>query len=162
MLEFAERLESTPLGLIVRESTWVFPTLVALHLLSLGFSVGMVLWLDLRLLGISMPGVRVSEVYRRLMPWALPGFAAMFASGACLLIGYASAAYANPYFRVKALALTLAGLNAFFYHAVTARRSTECDELGLPPFAARLAGGVSIVLWAIVVVAGRMMSYTMF
>jgi len=52
---------------------WGFPILVAIHIIGLVFSVGIVVWLDLRLLGVSMTGVPVSRVYRRLMPLAFAG-----------------------------------------------------------------------------------------
>ena len=78
----------------VRESPWGFPILVALHIITLVFSVGIVVWLDLRLLGLSMTGVPVSRVDRRLSRWfAFVGFAVMGVSGAMLVSGFAALAY---------------------------------------------------------------------
>jgi hypothetical protein len=45
---------------------------------------------------------------------------------------------------------------------VTQRQSATWDDAPRPPAAARIAGLASIVLWALVILAGRMMSYTMF
>src|SRR5688572_16653693 len=116
MLEY---LENTPIGILVRESSWGFQITVAIHILALTLSVGIVIWFDLRLLGVSMRCCPVSDLYRRLMPLALGGFVLMFVSGTMLFIGYATAAYGNLYFRIKAGALLLAGVNALFYHLVT-------------------------------------------
>src|SRR5688500_20326170 len=74
-------LEATSLGVLVRESAWGFPILVAFHLMGIMLSVGTLVWFDLRLLGVSMTGVRASLMYRRLMPWMFTGFAIMFISG---------------------------------------------------------------------------------
>lgn len=162
LLHFCEELESTSLGVLVRESVWGFPILVAVHIIGLVFSAGVVVWLDLRLLGVSMRGVPVSRVYRRLMPWAFGGFAIMFLSGGALLTGFATSAYHNIYFRSKAAALVLAAINALVYHTNVERRIAEWDRRAAPPFAARMAGIISIVLWAAVIMAGRMMSYTLY
>ncbi len=86
----------------------------------------------------------------------------MFVSGGFLLAGFATAAYDNLYFRVKAAAILLAGLNAVVYHLVTERHIARWDTGVRPAGAARAAGLMSILLWALVILAGRMMSYTMF
>jgi hypothetical protein len=162
MLHIAEWLESTAVATLVRESTWGFPIVVAVHLMGLSLSVGMILWFDLRLVGVALRGSPVSVVYRRLMPWAGTGFAVMFLSGAMLLAGYATAALGNVYFQGKLAAMALAGLNAVFFHLFTQRRLGEWDAAGTPPVPARLAGAISMAAWAVVILAGRMMSYTMF
>ena len=60
LLQQLEWLEASPVGVMVRESTWGFPIVVALHIMGLTLSVGTLLWFDLRLLGVSMAGVRAS------------------------------------------------------------------------------------------------------
>jgi hypothetical protein len=162
LLPLAQWLEATAVALWVRESLYGFPIVVAAHLLSLTVSVGLLVWFDLRLLGVSMLRIPVSSLYRRLMPWILAGFTLMFASGVALLAAYATAAFDNLYFRIKLAALVLAGANALFYHRVTERQIRHWDEAATPVSPARAAGLISIALWAVVIVSGRMMSYTMF
>jgi uncharacterized protein DUF6644 len=162
LLNFCTWVEGTPIGLFVRESLWGFPTLVAIHIMGLAVSAGMVVWFDLRLLGWSMRGSPVSMVYRQLMPWAFGGFFVMFVTGSLLLTGAAVAAYGNLYFRVKASALVLAGVNALVYHTVTERGIRDWNEAARPPLPARMAGLISVVLWGTVILAGRMMSYTLY
>jgi hypothetical protein len=162
MFQICEWLESTALGVMVRESVWGFPILVAIHIIGLSFSAGIVVWFDLRLLGVSMRGVSVSRVYRRLMPWAGLGFVVMFTTGGMLLTGFATSAYHNVYFFAKMTALLLAALNALVYHLNAERRIAQWDRSSSPPLAARMAGIISIALWATVIMAGRMMSYTLY
>jgi hypothetical protein len=116
----------------------------------------------LRLLGRVLTATPVSEVYRRLSPIMVAGFVTMFGSGAVIFTGYATAAYNNPYFRVKLVMMLLAGVNAAFFHVHTQRRLAGWDSWSQPPASARAAGAISIVSWIVVVLAGRMMSYTMF
>ena len=162
LFHLCEQIEATALGVFVRESLWGFPILVAIHIITLVFSVGIVVWLDLRLLGVSMTGVPVSRVYRRLMPLAFVGFAIMAVSGVTLFTGFATSAYKNPYFRAKLIALLVAGLNAFVYHTSVERRISLWDRSPRPPAAARMAGLISILAWTTVILAGRMMSYTLY
>ena len=162
LLQIAEWLEATAVARWVQESLYGFTILVAIHILGLTLSVGTLIWFDLRLLGLSMLRIPVSQLYRRLMPCILSGFAVMFVSGGILLAAYATNAYGNLYFRIKAIALVLAGINAFFYHRVTERQIHRWDEARLPSMPARAAGLISILVWGVVILAGRMMSYTMF
>lgn len=162
LLDVAEWLEATAIATWVKESTYGFAIVVAVHLFGLTLSVGTLIWFDLRLLGVSMLRIPVSALYRRLTPLILSGFTVMFVSGGILLAAYATAALDNTYFRIKAAALLVAAINALFYHRVTERQIHHWDEARLPSFAARSAGLISIVVWATVIVAGRMMSYTMF
>ena len=160
--QLLEWLEAAPIGVMIKESAWGFPITVALHIMGIMLSVGTLVWFDLRLLGVSMTGYRASLLYRRLMPWMFSGFAVMFITGLMLVTAYATAAYSNLYFRIKVSAMVLAAINAFVYHRYTERRIAEWDDASKPPAGARYAGLVSICVWAIVIMAGRMMSYTMF
>jgi hypothetical protein len=160
--QIAGWLEETSIALWVKESQYGFAIVVAVHILSLMLSVGMLVWFDLRLLGVSMLRIPVSRLYRRLMPWILTGFALMFCSGGILLAAYATAALGNIYFQLKVVAMLLAGVNAVLYHRYTERHIARWDEALRPPRAARAAGLISIVLWASVILAGRAMSYTIF
>lgn len=157
-----EWLEATPVGLMIRESTYGFQVTVAVHLMAITLSVGTLVWFDLRLLGVSMTGYQASMMYRRLMPLMFTGFALMFISGFMLFIAFATAAYDNVYFRIKIAAMLLAAANAFLYHRFTERRIAEWDASPEPPGGARAAGLISICVWLVVIVAGRLMSYTMF
>ena len=155
-------LEQSPAGLMVRESLWGFQIVVAIHIVGLAFSVGLLVWFDLRLLGLGVRPSRVSEVYRQLIRWAGVGFVSMFVTGGLLFTGFATSAMSNAFFRAKLLLIVTAGANALVLHLVTARNAALWDGQPRPPMAARVAGMVAIVVWALVILCGRMMSYTMF
>lgn len=162
ILQLCEWLEATSIGLLVRESLYGFQIVLAIHILGLTFSVGTLVWFDLRLLGLSMRRCPVSEVYRRLAPWMLGGFAVMLITGGLLFTGFATRAYPNLYFRLKMLAMLTAGVNALVFHLTTERGIAAWDQATRPPLRARVAGLVSIGAWATVIMAGRLMAYTMF
>ena len=84
ILSFCAWLEQSSVGVLVRESLWGFQIVVAIHIFGLILSVGTLVWFDLRLLGVSMRRVPVSEVYRQLAPWSAVGFVTMFVTGSML------------------------------------------------------------------------------
>jgi hypothetical protein len=66
----------------------------------------------------------------------------------------------NIYFRIKFLAMGLAVLNAMYFNVKTARGIAAWDANPVPPPGVRIAGIFSIVMWAGVIAAGRLMAYT--
>lgn len=162
MLQFCEWLESTSLAAFVTQSSWGFSALVAAHLLGLTLSVGLIFWMDLRLVGFGLRAVPVAVLYRRIAPWMASGFVVMGLSGGALFVGYAVPAYGNGWFRLKLAALFVAGVNALVYHARTSAWVEHAAPDESLPLSAHVAGIVSMLSWAVVILAGRMLSYTMF
>ena len=66
------------------------------------------------------------------------------------------------YFRIKMAAIVLAGANALVFRLAAGREVNRSAPATVTPMLARISGLTSIALWAPVIVAGRMMSYTMF
>jgi hypothetical protein len=63
---------------------------------------------------------------------------------------------------VKVAALILAGINVFVFHRGIWLTRAEWDLDAVPPRSARLAGALSLGLWAVIVVCGRMIAYNWF
>ena len=70
--------------------------------------------------------------------------------------------YQNIFFRIKVIMLVLAGLNVWLFHSRVEKRVAEWDRRPGRRPAARVAAVVSLVLWAGIVVAGRMIAYNWF
>src|SRR3954469_21322606 len=105
LLQLCQWIQDSQVGTAIRESVWVYPIILAVHVLALTGSVGTVLWFDLRLLGINMRAQPISRVYRQLMPWMFAGFLVMFATGGLLFWALAAKCYGNVYFQIKMVAL---------------------------------------------------------
>ena len=159
IFEVCQWLQNTAWGTAIRESTWVFPIVEGTHVLALALSVGTLLVMDLRLAGLLMRRQPVSEVSGQLMPWSLAGFAIMLTTGSLLFWSQPLKAYGSIYFRIKILLLLLAGINALVFELTLRRTVATWDVAETPPFRARLAGVMGIVLWAGVIAAGRTMAY---
>jgi hypothetical protein len=159
LFHFCEWLANTPGSIALHESRYVFLIVLTVHVLTLTVFVGTAVMIDLRFLGKAMSRVPVSEVVARLLPWTASGFLVMVVSGTLLFYAAPVVRYENLFFRFKMGIIVLALVNAWIFHETAYRRVAEWDRDPVPPRPVRLAGGVSLVLWAMVITAGRMMAY---
>ena len=157
--QLCQWLQDTPWGTGIRESTWVFPIIEGTHAIGIAFSVGILLIMDLRLAGVLLRREPVSQVSNQLMPWSLGGFVIMFITGILLFWSQAMKAYGSIFFRIKLVLLVLAAINALAFELTLRRNIVAWDTDEKPPFRARLAGILGVVLWAGVIAAGRTMAY---
>jgi hypothetical protein len=161
LLDWCQWLQDTSVATSIRESGYTYPIVEGSHVMGLALSVGGVLWFDLRLLGLTMRGDRVSEVFQQVRPWMMLGFTIMFVTGALLFSARAVDAYESTYFRLKIGLLVLGALNIVLFHTTIDRQREQWDTAGRPPFRARMAGGVSLALWFGIIAAGRIMAYNL-
>jgi hypothetical protein len=92
----------------------------------------------------------------------LAGFVILAVTGALLFYAIPVRTYHSVFFRLKVITLGVAGLNALAFHRTVHRSALAWDRDLPPPRAARIAGGVSLACWTVVVVAGRMIAYNWF
>jgi hypothetical protein len=157
LLSFVQWLNDTRISVYLRESDWPFPIIETVHILALGFSVGTVMWLDLRLLGLAMREAPVTDVIEQLEPWAIGGFAVMFVSGSLLILSEPLKCYNTVAFRIKVVLLILAVLNVLYFHKKVMHDVDQWDRN--VPWRAKMVGVLSLVLWLGVVIAGRWTAY---
>ncbi|HXM43663.1 MAG TPA: DUF6644 family protein [Bryobacteraceae bacterium] len=162
LLEFCQWLGTTQGSVALHESIWAYPIIESVHVLTLCLFLGLTVMLDLRLLGVTMVRTPASEVFQRLLPWTIVGFAVMVATGALLFFAIPVKTYLNIFFRIKVAFLLLAGVNVAVFQRTISRSMQRWDTDPVPPFRARLAAALSLVLWAGIVVAGRMIAYNWF
>ena len=162
LLPFCEWLASTEWSVALHESLYMYPLVESVHVLTLCLFVGMTVLLDLRLLGLTLRRVSVQELTDRLMPFMLTGFVVMFVTGLLLFYAIPVRSYLNVFFRLKVIALVLAGLNALYFHEGIHKRVHEWGDDARTPARARFAGAASLFLWAFIIVCGRMIAYNWF
>jgi hypothetical protein len=162
LLSFLEWLAGTEWSIALHESLYMYPLIESTHVLALTIFVGLAVVLDLRLLGLILRSVPVSQILSRVLPWTKAGFAVMFTTGLLLFYAIPVRNYQNIFFRVKVILLILAGLNVWLFHSRVERTVSRWDLSPDIPKAARVNAIVSLVLWAGIVVAGRMIAYNWF
>ena len=155
LLRLCQWLNDTSCSTALRESPWDYYILGAFHILGIGLFGGVVLLGDLRLLGIALRRVRVSQVLDRFRPWKSAGFGVVFASGVLLALSEPLDCYHSRCFWASLLLLALFGANALVFRFGIYRSVTAWDEASSAPAAAQWAAGISLLLLAALVIAGR-------
>ena len=139
---------------------WAFPIIETVHVLALATVYGTIAMVDLRMLGFAARQTRASKLTDELLPWTWTAFAIAAISGVLMYISKADTYWSNPQAQAKFICMALAGVNMLVYHFGAHRRIAEWDTSLPPPFAARLAGGLSIALWTAIVFFGRWIGFT--
>jgi len=158
-VEIAQVLYDSQAGTALRESVYAFPIVEGVHLIGLAFSVGLILLIDLRLIGVFLRNVPVADLLQPLRPWLLGGFALTILTGISLFVAEAAKVIIIPVFPLKIVAIALAGINALWFEVKWARRSAEWDAKPVLPGAVKFAGIASLALWGVVVISGRLIPY---
>jgi len=156
---FFEWLTATPGSVALHESRYLFLGVLTVHVMTICVFAGMAAIIDLRLLGLAMRRIPAADLVGRLVPWAVGGLTVMILSGSLLFYAAPLERYGNLFFRAKLVLLICAGLNVWIFHQTAYRRIGEWEFDRRPPPAARVAGGVGLILWAAIITAGRMIPY---
>jgi hypothetical protein len=154
-------LENSRLADNIRENDLLFPSIESVHVLSICLVVGSILAVDLRLLGLASIRRSVSRVTHGILPLTWCAFVVAVASGGLLFISNATKYLGNGFFIAKLFLIGAAGLNMAVFHAINAKDLPRWENETRLPLSARLAGGLSILLWVAVVACGRWVGFTM-
>ena len=156
LLPFFNWCYATPLAETIRDSSWMFPVIEAVHLLGFGLTLGAVLMIELRLLGFGIDRQPLEKLAANTQPWLLGGIAVMFASGIPLFISESMKAYYSFAFWVKMASLALVLVYTF-----TLRRCiTRTDRILERPRLSRAMALMSLTLWFGVAWGGRWIGFS--
>jgi len=154
-VSFFKWLQEAGLFSYLRNSAYAYPVLLSLHIVALIVLGGMVVVTDLRLLGLGMRSYSVSEVVNGLRVPKRFGFIFAAICGA-LLFGAKAEQYSyNEWFWIKLTLLAPIAANYFIFRRAVYDGAAELDRARQLPARAKLAAGLSLLLWMGVVVAAR-------
>jgi hypothetical protein len=156
LLGFFQWCYQTPVGETIRDSAWLFPVIEAVHLLGFVLTLGSVLIVELRLLGVGLIRQPVAQLAASAQPWMLGGIALMFASGIPLFLSESIKAYYSFAFWVKMISLFLVLLYTFTLR----RRVTGTNLVTDRPLLARSLAVISLGLWFGVAWGGRWIGFS--
>ncbi|MBO9601941.1 MAG: hypothetical protein J7496_05475 [Novosphingobium sp.] len=157
---FWQGLEASAFGDYVAESTWAFPTLESLHVMSFVTVLGSLLVVDLRILGIGWKDVRLTTLSHETLRITWIGFVCAAITGLMLFCSKATSYVINPYFKLKLVMLAFAGINMVVFQFVT-WKSVAGWDLGKVPTAAKVSATLSLLAWICVVFFGRAIGFTL-
>jgi hypothetical protein len=148
-----------PISQVAVYSTWVWPAAEAVHFLGLALSFGVLLAVNLRILGV-MRRVPFADLHR-LLPWGMLGFGANLVTGMFFFVGQPGQYASSEPFFWKVAFLVIAGAN-FLYLTVFGRAWANGDrrDAGFDANVADKSMAIlSITAWLAVLYAGRMLPF---
>jgi uncharacterized membrane protein len=143
----------------VRETPWVYPIIMSMHMICIAVFGGMILMTDLRLLGVGLKDKTVTEVVGGLRPFKRIGFVVMVTCGLLMAGSQASDYYQNPYFWTKMALLVLVGVHAMVFKPTVYDHPEKLDKYPVLPTRAKVAAVISLILWVCIPVCGRLIAY---
>jgi hypothetical protein len=157
-----EWVDTFPSSIYIREDLTLFPALLTVHLVGMCIFAGLVIMMDLRLLGVGNLRTPFTQIQRRLFPWQMVGMFVSACTGLILVYGQPMRYYTSVFFWMKTMMMVLAAVNALAFHYGAYHSVGKWDSDATLPFGAKLAAAVSLALWATVIMAGRLMAYNWF
>jgi hypothetical protein len=154
-------LESTQLAMFVSQSPWGFPALEMIHVTATTIVFGMITIVDLRLIGVAWKGSAITDLYRDVIPLTWIAFVVAAITGVLLFIGQAMEYSGNVALRMKFAVLAVIAINMLAFRLVIYPGVSRWDRDAAVPFAAKLAGAISLVGWITVVACARWIAYLM-
>jgi len=140
---------------LVIDNPWVWPIAEVFHFVGLCLLFGVVLLVNLRLLGF-VKGVALSDV-NRLLPWAMVGLGINIVTGMLFFLASPEQYTQNAAFVWKIGLILIAGATLLY--------PTMCDQAGEstpdapPPLTGKIIAAGSICLWIGVIYLGRFLPY---
>jgi uncharacterized membrane protein len=135
---------------------WGWPASETVHFIGLSLLFGVVLLVDLRMLGF-MKAIPFS-VLHRLLPWGVLGFGINVVTGMLFFIGNPPDFYMpNPTFVWKLALIPIAGANVLYFTVFEQAWAVGAGDS--PPVAAKIAAACGILLWTGVIFCGQMLPF---
>ena len=130
-------------------------------LIAIVLVVGTISIVDLRLLGLASRNRAVTVLMREVLPYTWAAFLVAVITGSLLFSSNATKYAHNFYFEAKMALLAIAVCNMAVFHLIGAGDIVRWDAAGKTPVAAKTAGGISLLIWIVVVVSGRWIGFTL-
>ena len=159
IFRFFEWLDTFPSSIWLREATYGYPVLLTAHVVTMSLFAGLIVMMDLRLVGWGNLKTPISQLQKRLFPWQMFFMALTSIAGLLLLYSKPLTYYGKIFFWIKMGLMALAGVNALVFHLTAYRDVAKWDTDRILPTPARLAGAFGLVLWVGVIVFGRLTPY---
>jgi uncharacterized membrane protein YhdT len=155
LLPFFKWCEQTWIGEGIRNSTWLFPVIEAIHLVGLGLVGGAVLVVDLRLLGLGLLRQPAEQLAEDAEPWLIGSLALMIVTGVSLFLSEATKCYYSKPFWIKMTCLLSVIVFTFTFRRYVLRTKLNRTH----PLLGKVTALVSLGLWFGVGWGGRWIGF---
>jgi hypothetical protein len=157
MMHLLNWIQDSALADWVRVSEWGYPIILTLHSLGLAFVVGMLLIIDLRIMGFvkALP----LRAMRRLMVLVWCGFAVNLTTGCILFTADAVKFFESPTVRFKILSIVLGMAVAIYFNRAMLKETGIPSSEAAVPAPLKVLAVFSVVVWIAAISLGRYVAY---
>jgi len=159
LFRFAQWLDTHQWSTGLHESYYMYGWVESTHVLTLMLFLGMLVVIDLRMLGVAFKDTPVSTIADRLDKPMMIGFTVMVVTGFVLFYAIPVRTTTSIWFRIKVVLIIAAAINVFLLRRVIKKSGHTWDNDPVPPKRIRIAAGLSIAFWTGVIMTGRMIAY---
>jgi uncharacterized membrane protein len=159
--ELLKWLQGLPVAVFIHKTPWAFTTIEVIHVFAVSLVIGTIAIVDLRLLGIASTKRPFAELSRKVLPFTWAAFVIAVIAGSFLFISKATDYFENAVFWIKMALIVIAGINMMIFEFITVRDVQRWNLDPTPPPRARLAGGISITVWILVLGFGRLIAFSL-
>jgi hypothetical protein len=152
-LAFCRWCNGSFFGHTIRDSVWLFPFVEVFHLLALALLGGILVLVNLSLVGVRFGSAPTPQLARELRPWMFGCIIVMLVSGFLLFSTEAVKMYGNWAFQWKMIFLLLAVIFTLTVH----RRVIDAPRTGAG--LRWVTAAISLLLWLGVGLGGRALGY---
>ncbi len=159
LLSFCQWLQETDVSVAIREGALLYPIIGGIHLLAIALFGGMVLASDVRLLGWGLPRESVTNLIEQFRVWKWIGGVIVVITGLLLAWCEPIKLYHSKSFGIKMTLFALVGVHALIFHRSVYGSTVALDRAPTMPMRAKLAGFLSLLLWASIIFSGRLIAF---
>jgi hypothetical protein len=159
LLSFAQWIQATGFFTALRGSAYVYPIVLALHMVGIAFFGGMVLMTDMRLLGWGMRKRSVADVVNQFRIAKRWGLLLIVTCGILMAGSKAEEYYYNAFFRTKLILLAIVALQELVFYRTVYANPASLDRTPSTPGNAKMAAAFSLLLWTAIACCGRGIGY---
>jgi len=163
---FAVWLDTHTWSTQLHESFYMYNWVESTHVLALMVSLGMLFLIDLRMLGLALPGIPATTIAHRLNRPMFIGFSVMILTGLLLFYAIPVRSSQSLWFRIKVVLLVAAAVNAWLFHRRMKHASSNAagnwDRAIKAPRRLQMGAALSLCFWVLIVICGRLIAYDWF
>ncbi|TIX51560.1 DUF6644 family protein [Alteraurantiacibacter aquimixticola] len=159
LLDFAFWITETPLSLFMVENFWNVPLAQVVHIVSIAAAFASLLMLTLRVHGKAGMSLPVSDVASRYMPWIWWGLLGIVISGLLMITAEPIRNMVNSVFWIKMGILVVTVLITLGFQRSVRGKALAGGAAYVPSGSTKATGLLLVVLWLLIMLAGRWIAY---
>ena len=146
----------TAVSAAIRDTSWIIPTVQAIHICAIAVVVGAALVTELRIAGVIAPDESLNVVAQRYLPWMWRALGVLLATGLVMVVGEPERVLANRVFWLKMILVVSGVLLSVYLRKPLLRPAGQAPNQE----PAKALAWLLLALWIGVIFSGRWIAYT--